>query len=205
VSPVSSRALAVRAALAILAVPALLAILAACGLSCPSKEMHVTTTDTLDTIRTELINGLIGDDAHMSFEEAVAEFPEWAINAKPANIDYTAWHLVEHLRLTQWDILRYVVDPTHVSPDWPVGYWPDRAAEATPEQFKTSVDAFVADLRELEALCRDLSVDLLSPMPHAPRHSIARELRVVANHNSYHVGELAVLRQVMGSWGPSHT
>ena len=138
------------------------------------------------------------------FEDAVAELSAEAINVRPPNVDYTPWHLVEHLRITQWDILEYVRDPAHVSPDWPREYWPDPAATATLGQFRASVDGFLADRAALEAIARDPSVDLLAPMPHAPQHSIARELRVVANHNSYHVGELAVLRQVNGSWGPGH-
>jgi hypothetical protein len=140
----------------------------------------------------------------MTFEDAVDEFPDWAINERAPSVSYTPWHLVEHLRITQWDILEYIRNPDHVSPEWPRQYWPDPAAQATPEQFRASVDAFLADRRALEAMARDIDVDVLAPIPHAPRHTIARELRVLANHNSYHVGEFAVLRQVMGSWGPSH-
>jgi hypothetical protein len=151
-----------------------------------------------------LIVGLSGEDAHMTFEEAVAEFPEWAMNEKAPNVDYTPWHLIEHIRITQWDILRYIVDPAHVSPNWPTDYWPDRNATATPEQFQASIDAFLADREALEDICLDRSTDLGAPMSHAPRHSIGREVRVVANHNSYHVGELGALRQVTRSWGPGH-
>jgi hypothetical protein len=155
-------------------------------------------------LRRQLVHGLSGEDAHMTFEEAVIEFPDWAMNSRAPNVDYTPWHLIEHLRITQWDILEYVRNPSHVSPDWPVQYWPAREAEATPAQFQASIDAFIADREALAALVNDRSTDLLAPMPHAPQHTIAREARVVANHNSYHVGELGALRQVMGSWGPNH-
>jgi hypothetical protein len=155
-------------------------------------------------LREQLVRGLRGADAHMPFESAVAELPDWAINQRPPNVGYTPWHLVEHLRITQWDILEYIRNPDHVSPEWPREYWPDPAAEATPEQFTASVEAFLADRRALEAIAMDPSVDLEAPMPHAPAHTVARELRVVANHNSYHVGEFAILRQVVGSWGPDH-
>jgi DinB superfamily len=157
-----------------------------------------------DGTRRQLVRGLRGNDAHMTFEEAVAAFPDWAINARPPNVEYTAWHLVEHLRITQWDILEYIRNPAHVSPEWPREYWPAPAAETTPDGFRASVEAFLADRGALEAIAMDPALDVFSPMPHAPRHTIARELRVVANHSSYHVGELAVLRQVMGSWGPDH-
>ncbi len=161
-------------------------------------------TDAARAEREQLVRGLRGADAHMPFEEAVAELPDWAINHRITNVRYTAWHLVEHLRITQSDILEYIRNPDHVSPEWPREYWPDPSAEASPGDFAASVESFLADRRALEAIAMDSSIDLEAPIPHAPAHSIARELRVVANHNSYHVGELGMLRQVAGSWGRSH-
>ena len=160
--------------------------------------------DASEALREQLVIGLSGTDAHMNLEEAVADFPDEAINERPPNVGYTCWHLVEHLRITQWDILEYIRNPAHVSPPWPVGYWPDPSAAATPTEFRASVEGFLADRRALEAIARDPAVDLLAPIPHAPVHTIARELIVLANHNSYHVGELASLRQVMRTWGPGH-
>lgn len=155
-------------------------------------------------MREQLVIGLRGDDAHMTFEDAVANFPVEALNRRAPNVSYTPWHLVEHLRLTQRDILEYIRDPSYVSPHWPSGYWPDPAAEATPAEFQASVEAFLSDRSYLEAMARDPAVDVQAPMPHAPEHTVARELRVLANHNSYHVGELGALRQVTGSWGSDH-
>jgi hypothetical protein len=155
-------------------------------------------------LRRQLVGGLRGHDAHMGFEDAVTGFPAWAINERPPNVAYTPWHILEHLRITQWDILAYIRDPAHVSPHWPVGYWPDPAAEASPEQFGATLEAFRADLSALEALVLDPATDLLAPISHAPQHTIMREVRLLANHNSYHLGEFAALRQVMGSWSPGH-
>ena len=152
------------------------------------------------TLRAEALAFLDGADAHMSFEEAVADFPERAMNARPPNVGYTPWQLLEHVRITQWDILEYIRNPGHVSPDWPVGYWPDRDAMATPEAFAATVDAFRADLAALRAIVADPATDLLAAMPHTPGHTVMREIRIVADHNAYHVGEFAILRQVMGSW-----
>lgn len=160
--------------------------------------------DASEALREQLVTGLRGTDAHMPFEDAVADFPGEAVNARPPKVAYTSWHLVEHLRITQWDILEYIRNPDHVSPPWPVGYWPDPSAVATAAEFRASVEGFLADRGALEAIARDPAVDLLAPIPHAPVHTIARELLVLANHNSYHVGELASLRQVMGTWGPRH-
>ncbi len=160
--------------------------------------------DSQHDLRRQLVEGLRGVDTHMSFDEAVADFPDWAINTRPPNVPYTPWHILEHLRITQWDILAYVRDPSHVSPDWPVGYWPAPTQEASPERFRATIESFRADLRAFEQLVLDPGTDLLAPLAHAPEHTILREARLVANHNSYHVGEFASLRQVMGSWGSQH-
>jgi hypothetical protein len=152
-------------------------------------------------MRLQLVRLLEGDDAHMRFEEAVAEFPADAINALPPNVPYTPWHLVEHLRITQWDMLRYIEDPTgHVSPDWPVGYWPDAAAETDTAGFAKSVAGFKADLRAMEQIALDESRDLTAALEGTPGHTPLRGLMIIGNHNSYHLGEFASLRQVMGSW-----
>jgi len=164
----------------------------------------MTPMDGQAELRRQLVEGLRGDNAHMPFEAAVAGFPTWAINERAPNVAYTPWHILEHLRTTQWDIIAYITDPAHVSPDWPIGYWPDPTAEASPEQFAATVEAFRADLSALEALVLDPATDLPKPIPHAPRHTILREVRLLANHNSYHLGEFAALRQVMGSWSPGH-
>ena len=154
-----------------------------------------------DASRRLLAEMLSGTHAHMSFDEAVADFPAWAINAHAPSVEYTPWHLIEHLRITQWDILRYIEDPTgHESPDWPVGYWPARDAETDGAGFQESVDGFRADLRALEQIALDTGVDLDAVLEGTPGHTVLRELTIVGNHNSYHVGEFAALRQVMGSW-----
>jgi hypothetical protein len=140
----------------------------------------------------------------MTFEEATRGLPEWAINARPPNASYSAWHLVEHLRLTQLDMLDYVRDPAYEAPVWPRDYWPDPASEATPQEYRASVAAFLSDRQAFVELLRETSVDVVSPIPHAPEHSVARCARVIANHNSYHVGELGAMRQIMASWDPEH-
>ncbi len=152
------------------------------------------------TMRSEALAILDSVDAHMTFDDAVADFPEWAMNARPPNVDYTPWQLLEHLRMTQWDILEYIRNPDHVSPDWPIGYWPALDTTATSEQFAATVAAFRADLAALRELVADPSTDLLTAIPLTPGHTVMREVRIVADHNAYHTGEFAILRQVMGSW-----
>jgi DinB superfamily len=151
-------------------------------------------------IRAEALAILDSQDAHMSFDEAVAGFPESALNIRPPNVGYTPWHLLEHLRITQWDILEYIRNRRHVSPPWPVGYWPASGSLATVESFSATVEAFRADQAALRALVADPRTDLLAVLPGTPGHTILREVRVVADHNAYHLGEFAILRQVMSTW-----
>jgi len=155
-----------------------------------------------EQLQRQLVVALLrGTSAHMGFDDAVADFPAWAINARGPNVGYTPWHIVEHLRITQWDILEYIRDARHhKSPSWPIGYWPAPDAETDEAGFASSVESFRADLAALEAIARDLAVDLTAPIGGTPGHTVLRELYLVGNHNSYHIGEFASLRQVMGSW-----
>jgi hypothetical protein len=141
----------------------------------------------------------------MGFEDAVAEFPADAMNRRAPSVPYTPWHILEHLRITQWDILEYIRDSAHyLAPNWPEDYWPDQAAETTAAGWLETVDGFVADRKAIEAILRDPATELSAPLPQTPGHTIVREVRLLANHNSYHIGEFAILRQVMDNWGPSH-
>jgi hypothetical protein len=157
-----------------------------------------------DLLRRDLAELLDGHGAHMPFEEAVADFPDEAINRRAPNVDYTPWHLIEHLRLTQADILDYVVNPNYVEPSWPASYWPDREATASRAVFDESIRAFLADKAALRALLMDPSRDLFAVIPGSPGHTLLREIRVDADHNAYHIGEFGVLRQIMGTWPPGH-
>ncbi len=156
-------------------------------------------TDT-DILRTELIALIDGHGAHMPFDAAVADFPTDAINRFPPNVPYTPWHLIEHLRITQADILDYIRNRAYLAPDWPEAYWPARDATATPEQFAQTIEGFKSDRAALRDLVADPSTDLQAIIPNTPGHTILREIRVVGDHNAYHVGEFAILRQVMGTW-----
>ena len=153
-----------------------------------------------DRLRRELAELLDGVGAHMPFEEAIAQLPDDAINRRAPNVDYTAWHLVEHLRLTQADILDYVTNSDYVEPDWPASYWPDPDATATRAEFDMTVGGFLADKAALRALVMDPARDLFAVIPGTPGHTLAREVRIDADHNAYHVGEFAILRQIMGTW-----
>ena len=160
---------------------------------------------TLDQlIRQKLADLLRDGNAHMPFQEAVADFPTDKINQRPANVDYSYWQLIEHLRITQRDILNYLHDANYEEGVWPEDYWP--APDATTDQsgWDASVAAFETDLSQLVAIVQDPATDLTASVPSNSEHTVLREILIVADHNAYHIGELAILRQVDGIWGASH-
>ncbi len=156
--------------------------------------------DSQTVIRRQLLAQLRSEQAHMGFNEAVKDFPMSLINTRPPNVPYTCWHLIEHLRLTQWDILDFIRNPGYVEREWPKDYWPDPASQATPAQWEESVAGWRKDMKDLEAIASDPATDLYSPIPHGQGQTIFREILLVADHNAYHVGELGILRQVLNAW-----
>jgi hypothetical protein len=151
-------------------------------------------------LRQELVRLLEGRDAHMTFEEAVADFPDDAINGRPPNVGYTPYHLIEHLRLVQRDLLEYLTDPDYVEKPWPEGVWPAGDVVATRVDFDRSVDSFLSDRDELRRSIEDPTTDLFRVIPGSPGHTVVREIRLAGDHCAYHVGEFAVLREVMTTW-----
>lgn len=148
-------------------------------------------------IREQLLALLRGGNAHMSFEDAVSGFPLEKINTPVPQGSYLLWHLLFHMRIVQWDILEFIRNPGHVSPDFPDGYWPRPGEKAEPAGWERMVDEFNADLRALQEIVQDPRTDFFSPIPHAKEYTVFREILLAADHNAFHVGELVCLRRVL--------
>lgn len=156
-------------------------------------------------VRDHVLALLRGGQAFMTFDDAVADFPADKMNAYPPNADYTPWHLLEHLRRTQWDILDYCRNPNYKEQQWPTDYWPAKDAKTDAAGWNETLAGFRRDLQAMKDLVADPKTDLLAAIPHGyGGHTILREALLVADHNAYHTGEFAVLRQVMGTWPKGH-
>lgn len=154
-----------------------------------------------DALRQQLVNLLMVQQAHMGFEDAVANFPQEHINTNPPQVEYTFWHLIEHIRICQWDILDYIRNPNYHELEWPKGYWPDPSAKTDWVGWNKTIQDFLRDRQALVDIVKDPATDLYAQIPHGYEgHNILREILVVADHNAYHIGELGILRQVMGLW-----
>jgi hypothetical protein len=155
-----------------------------------------------EELRNQLIRMLTIRQAHMDYEDAVAEFPAEHINTQPPNCDYTFWHLLEHMRICQRDILDYIQSDDYQWLDFPDELWPDRSARTDHAGWRQTIDSFCADRQSLVDIINDPATDLFAPLPNSGdhRHNILREINIIASHNAYHTGELGILRQVMGLW-----
>jgi hypothetical protein len=152
------------------------------------------------SLRDHFMYLLAGEGAHAPFDRVIAGWPEAQRGIIPAGAAHSGWMLLEHLRLAQSDIVEYVRSPSHVSPPWPEGYWPATDEPPDPGAWDRAAAAFGADVGTLRGWVDDPAVDLLAPLPHAPAATVLREVLLVADHNAYHLGQMVVVRRLLGVW-----
>lgn len=152
------------------------------------------------SLRRQLAEFLGWDHAHLDWPQALAHFPARLRGAKPEGAAHSAWELLEHARIAQWDILEFSRNPKHVSPDFPGGYWPKTPAPPSAAAWDRSVRAFLRDRGAMQKLVLNPKTDLSARIPHGSGQTILREALLVADHNSYHLGQLVLLRRLLGAW-----
>ena len=160
---------------------------------------QLASTDRDKLLRDHLVDNLRGRNAHISFDDFVADFPANQCGEKIAGLPYTAWQVLEHMRIAQWDILEFSRNAKHVSPKWPKGYWPQPDEQGDEKLWKESVEKFGEDLKQMETLVTDPSVDLFAKIPHGDGQTVLREALLVADHNSYHLGVLLAMSRILKS------
>ena len=153
-----------------------------------------------DPLRQHLLNLLGWHDAHTDFDAAVKSFPPKLRGVRPKGAPHSAWQLLEHLRIAQWDILEFSRDPRHVSPEWNAGYWPKDVAPPNAAAWNNCIKNIRSDLKAMQKLVADKKNDLFAPIPHGSGQTILREALLVADHNAYHIGQLVLLRRLLDAW-----
>lgn len=156
------------------------------------------------TIRNTLLNFLKGGNAYMPFSEIVSDFPEKAMNTTFPNGTYTPWDLLEHIRITQWDILDFIRNSNYKEISWPDDYWPPKNKKAKKKDWQNTISQYQQDLIELEKIIKDPKTDLYIKIPHGDGQTIFKEILLIIDHSAYHLGEFAIMRQVMETWGKGH-
>lgn len=151
-------------------------------------------------LRKQLVELLKGGNAHASFEDTVRDFPAHLRGMRPKDGPHSPWELLEHLRIAQWDILEFSRDPKHRSPKFPEGYWPKSPEPPDAMAWMESIQSFTSNLESMIALIEDEATDLYAPIPHGDGQTVLREALLIADHNAYHLGQLLLVRRVLGAW-----
>ncbi len=168
-----------------------------------SPRKRTASTDSARTekdLRAHLLYLLQGGGAHLNIEKALTEFPAEVQGIKPAQAPHTPWQLLEHMRIAQWDILDFCRNSNYQELEFPAGYWPETEAPPNPAAWEKSVKSFHADLKAMQDLVANPATDLFARIPHGERQTILREALLVADHNAYHLGQLVLLRRLLGVW-----
>jgi hypothetical protein len=155
------------------------------------------TTNHDTSLRSHLLQLLDSDNAHLKFDDAVKDFPADQRGRRPEGGPHSAWELLEHLRITLWDILEFTRDPKHVSPEFPAGYWPSTEAPPDAAAWDASIEAYRRDLRALAAIAGDESIDLHGRIAHGDGQTVLREILLAADHNAYHLGQFVMVRRLL--------
>ena len=153
-----------------------------------------------EILRQQLEKVIDWNEAHADFHAAVDGFPAKLRGRVPEGLPYSAWQLLEHIRLALWDILEFSRDARHKSPKWPEGYWPKTAEPPSDAAWERSVQAVVENLDAMRELIADPARDLFAPLPHGTGQTLLREVLLAADHNAYHLGQLVLVRRALGAW-----
>ncbi|HEY6350339.1 MAG TPA: DinB family protein [Candidatus Angelobacter sp.] len=149
------------------------------------------------SLRQHMINLLTKAEAHVDVRSELKDFPRKLRGRKPEGAPHTPWQLLEHMRIGQWDILRFSLDAKHQSPKWPEGYWPETEAPPSDKAWEKSVRQFLADLDAMCELVGDAKRDLLARIPHGTGQTLLREALLAADHNAYHLGQIVMVRRIL--------
>jgi hypothetical protein len=147
-----------------------------------------------------LVELLKGGHAHITFDNAVKDWPSNLQGVRPEGAAHSAWEILEHLRIAQWDILEFTRNPKHVSPEFPAGYWPKTQAPPDPKAWNNTIKSFRADLDAMIKIVQNKKTDFYTPFAYGEGQTVLREVLLVADHNAYHLGELLLLRRLLGAW-----
>ncbi len=157
---------------------------------------------TADAIRLAVLELLRGGQAHAGLEDALSSLrSEWRTHRPPGL--HSIWQLVEHIRITQDDIVRYTLDPQWRSPPWPEGYWRENRSDLSEALWQATLVDYRSTLHELEALAQDPARDLTAELPHGEGRTYLRQLLLAADHTAYHTGQIISLRRALGDWPPA--
>jgi hypothetical protein len=156
----------------------------------------------IQACRRQLAAYLGGSQAHAEADSVLHNFPLALRGIRPFGAPHTAWQLLEHMRIAQWDILEFSANSRHVSPEWPAGYWPATEAPPSAAAWDRSCKELLRGLAAMNRLAKKPSANLFARIPHGEGQTLFREALLVLDHNAYHLGQLVLVRRILGAWPP---
>ena len=156
--------------------------------------------DSNTLLRKQLVELLNGGSAHVNFENAIAHMPFKLAGVRPENIPYSGWELCEHIRIAQWDMVEFCKNAKHKSPKWPDKYWPLTKGPISQDQFDKCLDQIKYDLQRMVSMIEDFENDLFAPFVHGTGQNLLKEALQLADHTSYHTGEIIIIRRLLKVW-----
>ena len=157
-------------------------------------------TEKDHSLRTHLVELLDGGQAHATFDQVITDFPARVRGEIPPGLPHSAWMLLEHMRVAQWDILEFCRNPKYKQPKWPDDYWPKTQAPPQEAAWDQSVSSFRDDLDRMKKLVADSKTEVLAKIPWGDGQTVLREAMLIADHNAHHLGQLIDVRRLLGIW-----
>ena len=159
---------------------------------------------SISSVHQTLIKNLVDliekGNAHVSLDNALERMPFLLLGERPGNLPYSIWQLAEHIRIAQWDLLEFSRNSKHVSPKWPDEYWPKETAPKSEDEWQKCIQQIKDDRKSFIELIKNSGDDLYKPFDYGSGQSLLKEAMVLADHNSYHTGEIIIIRRLLNAW-----
>jgi len=154
-----------------------------------------------DAIRDHLVRVLDWEEAHVTFDKAVAGIPLATRGVRPPGFEHSVWELLEHIRLAQDDILDFCVNNRYEhTMAWPADYWPASPQPAEATAWDASVAGYTRGRARMKELVGEVE-DLTAPVPTGKANqTYLRAILLLADHTAYHVGQIVAVRRALGVW-----
>jgi hypothetical protein len=163
-------------------------------------EAKKNNSPEFPTLVENLVHLVEKGNAHISLDEALNNIPFSVLGKKLDNLPYTIWQLAEHIRIAQWDLLEFSRNAKYISPQWPDGYWPKEAAPKSEDEWLNCLTQIKADRKSFVTLIKNSGSNLYRAFEYGDGQSLLKEALVLADHNSYHTGEIIIMRRLLNVW-----
>jgi len=161
------------------------------------------TAETIKAVRTIVASALDWQEAHATFDAAMAELPTGLRGKRPDGLPHSVWELVEHIRIAQEDLADFMEDANYRAMKWPDDYWPASPAPPSEKAWEQSIAVVRRDRDRIKDIAMRTTIDLTAKIPWGSGQTYLRTILVAVDHTAYHVGQVIAVRRLLGAWPAS--